>query len=77
VDDVKTRLRAALEQAYRRHTEFLPRQKAAFEYTFRTEPHTTAAERGADAIAKFLIERCTADGKPGGREGIIDEGRYR
>jgi hypothetical protein len=54
VDDVKTGLRSALEQAFTSHPHFLPKQCEAFAYTFRMEADSTAAQRGADAIARFL-----------------------
>jgi hypothetical protein len=54
VDDVKTGLRPALENAFASHPHFLPKQCEAFSYTFRTEPNSTAAQRGASAIARFL-----------------------
>jgi hypothetical protein len=55
VDEVETGLRPALERAFTSHAEFLPKQKAAFAYTFRDDPGSTAAKRGAVAIAKFLL----------------------
>lgn len=54
VDDVRTDLRPALEKAFPSHPDFLPKQCEAFGYTFRTEPDSTAAQRGANAIARFL-----------------------
>jgi hypothetical protein len=54
VDDVPTGLSTALEQAFTSHPEFLPKQREAFAYTFRTEPDSTAAERGAESLARFL-----------------------
>lgn len=54
VDNVQTGLRPALEKAFPSHPDFLPKQCEAFGYTFRTEPDSTAAQRGASAIAKFL-----------------------
>ncbi len=54
VDDVATGLRPALEAAFSSHRHFLPKQRQAFAYTFRTDPDTTAARRGADAMAEFL-----------------------
>ena len=35
---------------------YILQQKDAFEYTFRVESDSTAAQRGADAIADFLIK---------------------
>jgi len=54
VDDVQAELANALERAFDSHPEFLGRQQEAFAYTFYTEPHRTAAQIGADAIASFL-----------------------
>ena len=54
VDDVKTGLRSALEKAFTSHPHFLSKQCEAFAYTFRTEPDSTAAQRGAEAIARLL-----------------------
>ena len=54
VDDVQTGLRPALEAAFPSHPHFLPQQRAAFAYTFRMESDRTAAQRGADVIARFL-----------------------
>jgi len=54
VDDVQTGLRQALEAAFVSHPQFLPQQRAAFAYTFRMESDRTAAQRGADVIARFL-----------------------
>jgi hypothetical protein len=59
VDDIRTGLHPALERAFTSHPRFLPKQQQAFAYTFRTEPGSTAAQRGADAIAGFL-RRSTA-----------------
>jgi hypothetical protein len=54
VDDVQTNLRPALEKAFISHSHFLPQQRGAFAYTFRMESDCTAAQRGADVIARFL-----------------------
>ncbi|BCX82771.1 CDP-ribitol ribitolphosphotransferase/teichoic acid ribitol-phosphate polymerase [Methylomarinovum caldicuralii] len=54
VDDVATQLRPALERAEALQETYLPRQREAFAYTFLTCNDSTAAERGADAIAEFL-----------------------
>ncbi len=54
VEEVETGLRPALDRAQALQAQFLPRQQEAFRYTFRTEPDSTAAERGADALAAFL-----------------------
>jgi len=58
VNNVETELAPALHQAFSTHKDFLPIQKGAFDYTFYTEPGSTAAERGARAIAEFLRGRC-------------------
>lgn len=55
VDDVPAQLGPALERAPALQAEFLPRQREAFAYTFYDEPGSTAAQRGADAIARFLL----------------------
>ncbi len=57
VNDIDEELRPALEQSFSRQPEFLPRQKQAFAYTFRAETDSTAAQRGADAIADFLKDK--------------------
>ncbi len=58
VDDVDTGLDAALKRAFSTHKElYLEKQKKAFDYTFYNEPGSTAAERGARAIAEFLLNR--------------------
>ncbi|PTL36181.1 hypothetical protein CLG94_05845 [Candidatus Methylomirabilis limnetica] len=54
IDDVSHGLGPALEVASETHPQFLPKQRAGFAYTFHEEPDSTAAQRGADAIADFL-----------------------
>ena len=54
VDDVQAELANALERAFDSHPEFLGRQQEAFARSFYTESGSTAAQRGADAIASFL-----------------------
>jgi len=54
VYNVRRQLGGAIDRALSTHAEYLPKQREAFEYTFRTEPDSTAAERGAHAIAGFL-----------------------
>lgn len=54
IDDLPSGLGPALARACQTHGQFLPRQRAAFALTFYEEPTTTAAQRGADAIARFL-----------------------
>jgi CDP-glycerol glycerophosphotransferase (TagB/SpsB family) len=53
VDRVDTGLEKALECAFDTHGEFLQAQKKAFSYTFYSEPGSSAAQRGARAIARF------------------------
>lgn len=55
VDQVETGLRPALDRAFTSHADFLPKQQAAFAYTFRNDAGSTAAARGAAAIADFLL----------------------
>ena len=54
IEDVETELLTALDQAKARHATFAKEQTSAFNYTFRIEADSTAAARGADAIAGFL-----------------------
>ena len=54
VDDVAGGLGTALQTAILSHGEFLAKQQQAFAYTFRSESDSTAAQRGADAIAGFV-----------------------
>lgn len=51
----------ALERAFLTHPQFAEGQREAFDYTYYTDPKDTAAERGAKAIADFLLRRksCT------------------
>jgi hypothetical protein len=55
VDKIQPDLGQALERAFTAHQQFLEKQHEAFVYTFYTEVGTTAAERGADAIANFIL----------------------
>ncbi len=57
---VNRELGAALECAFTTHKDYLSKQREAFEYTFQMAPDSTAAERGADAIADFLSQTKTA-----------------
>lgn len=57
VENIEQELRIALDQAVSGHHRYLTRQQDAFAYTFRSELDSTAAERGADAISKFLHTR--------------------
>ena len=54
VDNIEPELIQALEQAFTTHHQYMEKQREAFAYTFYTEPESTAAERGAKAIADFL-----------------------
>ena len=54
VNDVETGLKHALEQAFHTHPLYIDKQRKAFNYTFFDEPQSTAAQRGAKAIAEFL-----------------------
>lgn len=54
IDDVSRGLGPALAAAWDTHARFLPAQREGFAYTFHEEPGSTAAQRGADAIADFL-----------------------
>jgi hypothetical protein len=56
VDDVGNELGPAIERAFETHKLYLDEQRRAFAYTFYSEPDSTAAQRGADAIARFLSE---------------------
>lgn len=56
VDSVRPGLDEALSQAFNTHPRFLESQQEAFAYTFHTEPGSTAAGRGAAAIAGFLSD---------------------
>jgi CDP-glycerol glycerophosphotransferase (TagB/SpsB family) len=57
VDDVATQLAPALDRAFDLQATYLPRQQAAFAYTFHSDTDSTAAQRGADAIAGFMRDR--------------------
>jgi len=54
IDDVAKQLGPAIERAFETHAQYLDAQRRAFAYTFYDEAGSTAAERGADAIAAFL-----------------------
>lgn len=54
IEDVGSELGPALTRAPAVQRDFLPRQREAFAYTFYEDAASTAAERGADAIAAFL-----------------------
>ena len=43
-----------MKRAFSSHAAFRPKQEAASAYTFFSEPGSTAAERGARALADFL-----------------------
>jgi hypothetical protein len=57
VNHVETELGPALAKAFKVQPHYLPKQIKAFHYTFHQEAGSTAAERGARAIAGFLIKR--------------------
>jgi hypothetical protein len=59
VENVATELAVALDLAVPSHPQFLARQREAFRYTFRVDTGSTAAERGAEAIARFLSDACS------------------
>jgi len=44
----------AMKQAFTTHPLYIKRQREALAYTYHSELGTTAAERGAKAIADFL-----------------------
>ena len=56
VDNVEQELGPALERAFETHEQYLNEQQRTFAYTIFTEADSTAAQRGADAIARFLSE---------------------
>lgn len=56
VDDVEQQLGPALERAFDTHEQYLNEQQRTFDYTFYKEADSTAAQRGADAIAHFLTK---------------------
>ena len=55
VEDFERDFEEALKKAFLLQPYFEPRQKEAFRYTFYQEPSSSAAERGARAIAEFLL----------------------
>lgn len=60
IDNIEHGLGPALAAASATHQQFLPLQLAGFVYTFHDEPGSTAAQRGADAIAGFLRRHSSA-----------------
>jgi hypothetical protein len=54
VTDVARDLGPTLADAFASHARFVAAQRAGFEATFHQDPASTAAQRGADAIAAFL-----------------------
>lgn len=54
VENIETELMQAIKRAFTTHHRYIKRQRDAFAYTYHSEPETTAAERGAKAIADFL-----------------------
>jgi len=69
VENIGSEFVQALKQAFATHHRFIKRQREAFAYTFHTERETTAAERGAKAIADFLLHSAS------GRKGFQPAGR--
>ncbi len=61
VEDIERDLGPMLAKAFKVQPQYLPRQVKAFNYTFYQEPGSTAAERGARAIARFLLKRLKKD----------------
>ncbi len=61
VDDVPAGLEIALKRAFSRQKQLEKIQKEAFDYTFYNEPGTTAADRGAKALAEFLFKQLKKD----------------
>jgi CDP-glycerol glycerophosphotransferase (TagB/SpsB family) len=57
VENVETELMPALKQTFATHCRYAELQRQAFAYTFYHEAETTAAERGARAIAGFLYRK--------------------
>lgn len=57
VTDTGPDFERALAAAFTRHGEYLPRQRAGFDYTFYTDGERSAAQVGADTIAEFLARR--------------------
>jgi len=55
VNNVDLELKPALERAFTTQQQFLQRQQEVFDYTFYNDSESTAAERGAKAIADFLF----------------------
>ena len=55
VNNVGLDLKPALEQAFTTHKQFFKTQQDAFDYTFYNDTKSTTAERGAKAIAEFLL----------------------
>lgn len=54
IGDVPHELGPALAEAFNSHPRFKPIQESGIAETFNLQPDSTAAERGADAIARFL-----------------------
>ena len=57
VDSIRPGLAEALARAFPTHPQFLEAQREAFAYTYYSDPRESAAERGARAIAEFLLQR--------------------
>ena len=61
VDDVEQQLGPALQRAFDTHAQYLDEQRRVFAYTYYNETDSTAAQRGADAIARFLSKPAATD----------------
>ncbi len=57
VEDFERDFETVLKRAFELEAIYRPKQKEAFRYTFYDEPGSTAAERGAKAISRFLIKQ--------------------
>jgi hypothetical protein len=56
VNHVPTELKPALQSAFTAQEQFLELQKQTFAYTYHSEPGITAAQRGAEAIARSIYK---------------------
>ncbi|MEM9626931.1 MAG: hypothetical protein AAGA21_11920 [Pseudomonadota bacterium] len=61
VDDVSDGLKPALDRAFSSRADFRRQQEDAFAYTFHIEAGSTAAERGAAALAGFFQSVAATD----------------
>ena len=71
VDTIEPGLSQALGQVFTAHHRYLETQREAFAYTFHAEPGSTAAGRGAKAIAEFLYLK--AQRQPGSTVKVVPE----